>query len=228
MIEIETKEATERLKQLQNDLSEKEVRKAIIRALNYSIGKVNTQAKREVRKYYNLPAYNVDKVTKINRANARTLTAAVAAEKSTLSLSAFNPRSVQTGVGKQLTSLKRQKGKTGGIAGKKISRGKTGVYVQIIKGHTEHMPGAFMGFWNKKSSLGESRVSGGAIFARGEYGSKGFNFAKGKHSISKLKSKSIYWSILNTNVGPNVIDKGTLDYEREFVRQITGAIKHGK
>lgn len=231
MIQIETKEATRRLKKLQNDLSERQVKKAIVRALNYSVRKVNTRTKREIRKYYNIPAYNIDKLTQPRMASARTLTAAIAAEKSTLSMSAFNPTAIQQDTKSGIRyEMKRTGGRKGGVTGKFVTKigARKGIYIKIIKGHTEHMPGAFMGFWNKKTSLGESRISGGAIFARGEYTGSGFSWAKGKHGISKLKSKSIYWSILNKQVGPNLISDGMVDYEREFVRQITGAIQHGR
>jgi hypothetical protein len=222
MIEIETKDATDKLRKLADDLSERQIRKAIVRSLNKGIQMTNTVAKRAVRERYNVKSYNIDKTTKPISASPNTLTAKLAAERGTLSLSAFNPTSIQTGMGGQLTRLKRQGGKAGGVTGKKISRGKTGVYVEIIKGQKEALPGAFMGFWNNKNG-----ASGGAVFARGEYEGSTFQFAKGRAPISKLKTKSVYWSILNDAHSKKIIDNGATIYEAELLRQLEGAINHG-
>jgi hypothetical protein len=224
MIEIEVKDATERLKALSNELSQRQLAKCFVRALNYAAARTNTLAKREVRKRYNIPNYNLDKTTSVKSANTTTLTAGVAADRGTLSLSAFNPTSVQMGKGGIRTELKRVGGRKGGVSTSLISSQvgqATGVNIEIIKGQKETLPGAFMGFWNNKSG-----ASGGAVFARGKYGSSGFEFEKGHGTISKLKTKSVYWAILNENVGKNTIDNGMEVYEKRLLHEINTGFQY--
>lgn len=222
MIEIETKQATERLKNMNEALSQREIAKAITRALNYSVSRVNTQAGREIRKQYNIKTYDLAKQTKTISANTRTLTAAIAGQMQTMSLNAFGAKSIQMSAGGVKTALRRTSGKYGAFYGKKVSRGKMGVYVEILKGQKVTIPSAFMGFWNKKGS-----VSNGAIFARGEYGSGGFEFTKGRGKITKLKTKSVYWMLLNPETAKPLTDKGMDTYEQRLIHELTMGIRYG-
>jgi hypothetical protein len=218
MIEIETKKATEDLRKLGNELSQRQIAKAIVRALNYAVQRVNTQAGREVRKLYNIKASELSKQTKPISANANNLTAALAAQFGTMSLNAFGAKSIQTSSGvKQKISKKKH-----GFASSKIKRGAQGVYVEILKGHEQYIPSAFMGFWNKKGS-----ASGGAIFARGEYGSGGFEFAKGRAPITKLKTKSMYYMILNPDTAKPLTERGIDTYEKRLIHELTKGIQYG-
>lgn len=223
MIEIETKEATERLKATAEDLSQREIAKAITRALNYAVARVNTQAGREIRKLYNIKTYDLAKQTKTISASPRTLTAAIAGQMQTMSLNAFGATSIQMGAGGVKQKIERTSGKYGAFYGKKIKRGNTGVSVEILKGQRVAIPSAFMGFWSKQGS-----VSGGAIFARGKYGDNGFTFQKGRGEITKLKTKSVYWMLLNPNTQKPLADKGMDTYEQRLVHELTKGIRYAK
>jgi hypothetical protein len=224
MIEVDTKQAEEKLKQLASALSPREVRTAFVRSLNRGAQYANTQAKRAVRERYNVKSYNMEKMTKTISANQSTMTAKVAAEKGTLSFSAFNPTAVQTmGASRIRGVFQRKGGKRGGVQGSyatKLGQGQ-GIYIEIIKGQKEYLPGAFMGFWNKQGS-----ASGGAIFARGKYTDGTFKWAKGRAPITKLKTKSVYWSILNDAHNKKIMESASNKYEAELLRQLQVAIEN--
>jgi hypothetical protein len=228
MIEIETKDAQEKLKKVSESLTRSKIQTAYARALNKGAAAANTSAKRQVRAFYNIKSYNMDKVTQVRKASTTTnvgvMKSLVLAQYGTLSLSAFNPTAVQImGASKIRGVFQRQGGKKGGITGSYATKvgQKQGIYIEIIKGQKQFIPSAFMGFWSKQGS-----ASGGAIFARGKYGSGGFEFAKGRAPITKLKSKSPYWAILNNSNQPTIAARAMDVYEAELMRQLQGAVEY--
>jgi hypothetical protein len=226
MIEINTEQATEKLKALQEDLSKRQIAKAIVRALNYAAARVDTKARRSIGDKYNIKSSEIAKTTKVQSANPKTLTANILAQYGTLSLSVFNPKEVSVSGGSKILTTKSNKA----YSSKKIKNTKksTGIYIEIIKGNKQYIPSAFMGFWNKTTSDGTKRASGGAIFARGRYGSSGFEFSKGNDSISKLKSKSVYWAILNKDVGPKTEENGIEVYYTRLNHELTKGLRYAK
>lgn len=216
-IEIRTDLAAKELEKKLQALYPPMAHKAINRAINKALGKANTEVNREIRTVYNIALRDLnDKNNKVLRnSTENSLTGTINASMVPLSLSKFNPSFVSDRVigGKYSSLVKTQKGKS-----TQVKRGKLGVTVEIIKGQKEHLPSAFQLF--------RGGASGAPIMARGTYGSNGFEWAKPRLPISKLNSKSVFYSIFSGDVERNVNNIVAWYYPERLLHEITEGLKY--
>jgi hypothetical protein len=214
MIAVNVKDATLKLRKAMEGLSREETAKAAARAINHSLAKGKTAASKNIRDTYRISAADVSADTQIQRATPQNVTGYIKANKQTLSLSKFNPVYQRGNV-----ITKNVGGKKGGFASNKTRRKGTGVTVEIIKGQKVRLPSAFLMLFKSGK---------GSVFARGEYGSDGFQFGKERLPITKLNTKSVYWAMLNEGVSAKTGAELGPMYQERLHHELTKGLKYSK
>lgn len=217
MIEIVTKDAQAKLADAMKGLSKPEIDKATARAINFTLARVDTASNREIRKVYNLKQADVRDQTQQRKATPQNVTGLLLANKNTLNISKFDPVFRKGSVTTRFMGSR----KNGGFASSKTTRSKgaSGVTVEILKGKKETISSAWLSIFGSGKS---------AVFARGTYGSKGFDFGKERLPIQALKSKSIYWAIQNTKAAPGIVQSAEDVYQDRLIHEITKGLRYAK
>lgn len=220
MINVNTSQARNDLtRQIVSVLSQKEVAQAASRAINHTLSKTRTAVSKEIRSVYRMAASDVRDDTTIKRATLATLTGTVNANSSPMSLSKFNPVSTGFSKGNILTQTRRIGGKKGGFGMSQVTKlgWKTGVTIEVAKGHTENIPSAF---------LLHQQSGNASVMARGNYSGSKFDFAKERLPMSKLSSKSIYWASQNAGVVDRVSATTMVDYSARLLHELTQGLRY--
>lgn len=197
MIKVSVKEATDKLRKNFEQLSEKEVKSAIVSAINRSIMKGRTMARKSVKDQYNIPQKNLDGINKIN-ATRKSLTGYIVASTKPIPMDAFSPQFQVVTAGGIVRGTQQISKK--GIESTKLSnrkKRKLGVSIEVHKGQRETIPFAFM-------------IRGGKprVFARGEYRSGGsFGFVRRNKRENKKGSDTPVKPLLSVTVHAAVINK---------------------
>lgn len=198
MIDINVYADTSGAATLAGVYSPAKIQQAAARAINYALRRTKTQVKREITTAYRLPSSVVgDDALVINHANRITLTGLLKGNAYPESLGHF-PATAYNGLNKTSTNRLRdtKDPNTGQRSSQyktrygklKRSSGRTGIFVEVVKGHAENIPSAFYLFRGNKP----------LIMARGQYnGSTGFSFGKPRLPINALNTKSVYWASLH-------------------------------
>lgn len=215
MLEIVTKDAQAKIADLMQGLSKAEVDKATARAINYTLARVDTATGREIRKIYNVKLSDVKDQTAQRKATPQTVTGMLLANKNTMSLAMFNPVFHKGSVTTRFVGSKKK----GGFASQRTTRGSSGVTVEILKGQKQTIASA----WLRLFGSGKA-----AVFARGTYGTKGFNFGKERLPIQALKTKSIYFAIQNTKASEGIANAAEDVYQDRIIHEITKGLRYAK
>ena len=179
MIEIITKKATDSIKKELNQYTTANVNKALSKAINHTIGVLNTEMNRRIRDQYNIPVQVLNRNKYQIKSSSSNLTAYIYASKSPLPLSLFNPIETSGGV-----QTRRVGGGGGAFASRKVKSKKTGVQVMVIKGKSKTIFDAFISI--------SSRQGTGAVIGQGRYNGKNFQFDSRGIRESRLNSKSVF------------------------------------
>lgn len=201
-------------------LTTQEIKQAINRGINYATARAKTRIKRMVVQEYNLKSNMVgnDALKRVPSTTA-VLSGYVYAASRPESLGHFNPVWYRDVLGNKrgggfIKSSKRGKSYVHKTSQSNTSR--SGVYFQVVKGKTEHLPGAWLYF------SGSTPI----VMAKGQYKksnsgkTKDFNFADRKgprYPIDKLNTKSVYWGVLH----PKTTVKWEPDTERDYLKELT-------
>lgn len=216
-IEIRTDLAAKELESKLQALYPPLAKKAINRAINRSLAKANTEVNREIRSVYNIALRDLnDKDNKVLKNSTEdTLTGVIKANILPLSLSKFNPSFVSDRIigGRYSSLVKTQKGKS-----RTVKRGNLGVTVEIIKGQKQHLASAFQLF--------QGGASGAPIMARGTYGTGGFEWGKPRLPISKINSKSVYYSIFSGDIEQHINNIVAWYYPERLLHELTEVLKY--
>ena len=215
MIYIKTDSALNALRRLGVELNEAQVAKVTSRAINKTLEKGRTQARREVKRVYNITQRYLDGIN-YRRSTPVTVTGMLVATQKPIPLDAFAPR-------EELGSGMRKITRRGELKEKTYKREKKnaelGVTVEIFKGHRQLIPFAFM-------------IPGGAVrvFARGLYKEgRSYGFVKRVHRVnsngndlpvSPLITVSEFGTILNPKVMGIINANMKNDYPVQFERQV--------
>lgn len=154
MFYLQTDDAAKALRRLGQDLSAGQLNTAQSRAINRSLEKGRTIARKEIKKVYNIPQRYLKDVD-YKRASPNNLTGKLFASRKPIPLDAFAPKQ-ETGSG-SISITKKGAHKVRSF--RKLKANPTaGVSIEVKKGDREVLPYAFM-------------IAGGAVrvFARGEY-----------------------------------------------------------
>lgn len=143
-IQINTKEATEKLRREFAKLSPAEFNRAASTALNETITQARTQIKRDITGKYNITsAYLSNKLLVIDRAKSNRLYATLSMSTATIPLIQFKATKVTTSeVARSISYRTLKSGRVKVVKGGKVKAG--GVQVQIVKGRTGFIRGAFI------------------------------------------------------------------------------------
>lgn len=197
MITINVKEALDKLKNAEKQLSGKQLATATSRSINETILKARTDARKEVKALYNIPQKNLAGIN-IHKATVRTLSANLYASASPIPMDAFSPR-FQTPTKSITVSRKgEQKERQFKKPKKNISKG---VSIEVLKGKRESVPYAFM-------------VAGAAprVFARGEYRKGGtYGFIQRFKRVNKEGNDTPIKPLVSVTVHAAVVNDKALD-----------------
>jgi hypothetical protein len=217
-LDINVKLRTEELTRFAEALSPAEIAKATSRAINFALLKTRTQLKKSIANKYKIPSNSLaSKSLVILRAAPIKPFGTINADSRPESLGHFNPSQiVQTSTGH--TSVRKRKGAYGKQEHGRKS-GKSGVYVEVVKGRKENLPSAFILLISGKP----------IVMARGVYkGHDGFQWAQGgRLPLTKLNTKSVYWASQHEKVFTQYAPMTREWYGNELWRQLQGAIKFG-
>ncbi len=219
MIYIHTKDARKILTELGKGLSKKQLAQAQSRAINRSLEKARTEARRDVKKVYNIAQKDL-KAIDIKRSTSLTLTGDLHANRKPIPLDTFSPKQQFSGSTLSITRKGEQRRRI-----LRRSRAATaGVSVEIIKGKREILPFAFL-------------IPGGAprVFARGEYkGGTAHGLIVRKHRVIKtgndtpvkpLISLSVFGGVLNDSVRKELIKTAQAFYPRRLEYELEAIAK---
>jgi hypothetical protein len=212
-IEINTSVAARDLETKLKSLYSGDQNKAINRAINRSLEMANAEANRQIRSVYNIALKDLtDKDNKlIKKSSESTLTGTINASIRPLSLSKFNPEWTRDRVaGNRSFLTKTKKNKT-----IKIKRGDVGLKIEILKGRKESIPSAFLLFKN----------GGTPVMARGVYGNDGFIFGSSRLPISKLNTKSVFYTLMNDDIQKALNQKITDVYPARLLQELEKGLK---
>jgi hypothetical protein len=153
-IYIKTEDAARILRKLEVSLSKEQLAVVTARSINKTLAKARTQARREVKKVYNISQRNLEGIDYIP-ANRVTQTGKLVASRKPIPLDAFAPKQETAGGMRRIT----RKGALKVTSYKRAKNNPTaGVSVEIFKNQSVVIPFAFL-------------IPGGAVrvFARGQY-----------------------------------------------------------
>lgn len=195
MVRVEVKSAMEKLKGNFKQLDNKQIARAASNAINRSLNKGRTMARKAVKDSYNIPQKNLDGVNKIN-SNTTKLTGYIAASATPIPMDAFAPKFENTGSSISISKKGVQKIKD---RKRKKKNAAAGVSIEVKKGERKTVPYAFM---NKNMKP--------RVFARGQYpGGGSYGFIKRNKRIGKggndtpvkpLVSVTVHAAVINEKV----------------------------
>jgi len=194
MIYVDTRPAIRSLRKLGEDLSDKNMTRAISRAMNETVLQARTQARAAVKSIYNIPQKNLKGVDVI-RSKPQTLVAKLFASATPIPMDAFSPifHTATQSISVSRKGVQKLKGN------KKQTVGQ-GVSIEVIKGKRETIPYAFM-------------IAGAKprVFARGQYNSGAkYGFVRRHKRLSAAGNDLPIKPLLSVTVHAAVINKKAL------------------
>ncbi len=215
MFFVQTDNAIETLRRLDVALSKPQIAQVESRAINKTLLKSRTVARREVKNVYNISQKNLGGID-IKRSSPVTVLGMLVASRKPIPLDAFAPKQEMGSGSRRIT----KKGALKVINYKRAKKDHTaGVSIEVFKGKPEVIPFAFM-------------IPGGAIrvFARGAYKTgtqygfvqrfKRENSNGNDTPIKPLITVSQFGFILNDKVLGNIAADAKKQYPVEFERQV--------
>lgn len=200
MIEVNVKAETEKLVANFRQLGDKQIKNAIRNAINRTLMKGRTVARKAVKENYNIPQRYMDRIDKINAKN--NLTGFIVASAIPIPMDAFSPKFETNNSVLSITRRGEQKQS----ARKKLS-GAQGVSIEVHKGSRETIPFAFM-------------IAGAKprVFARGQYrDGGGYGFIQRHTRVKKSGSDTPIKPLLSVTVHAAVIND---DVEQKIASEI--------
>lgn len=218
MVQISVKDATKKLTNNFRELSPSQVKAAVVNAINRTLMKGRTEARKAVKGEYNIPQKNLDGVNKTN-ANKSNLTGYITASAKPIPMDAFSPQFQVVTAGGAIRGTQKISRK--GILSTKLGGKKkqSGVSIEVHKGQRETVSFAFM-------------IRGGKprVFARGKYRSGGsFGFVqrhkrenkKGSDTpVKPLLSVTVHAAVINNTVESNIARIITPYYEKRLQHEL--------
>ncbi|UAY56253.1 phage tail protein [Arachidicoccus terrestris] len=201
MIVVDTKQAIQDYQKLGEALSKKELHKGISSAINKTMAKGRTAARRAVSDEYNIPQRSL-KVVDYLRSNSSTLTAKLGADSRPLPVTTFSPKyemPTQT-----ISVTRRGQVKTKDRRRRNSNAG-NGVSLEVHKGVRKMIPYAFM----TRSIVG--------VFGRGNYVDRGFQ--RRHQRVANTGNDLPIRDMVSVSVHTAVINKDSLQKIRDIVKE---------
>ena len=213
MIEVSVKAETEKIISNFSQLSASQIANAITGAINRTLMKGRTVARKAVKDEYNIPQRYMDRIDKINAKKAN-LTGYIVANATPIPMDAFDPKFENQKSVLSITRRGEQK-----VKAKKKGDVAKGVSIEVHKGSRETIPFAFM-------------ISGAKprVFARGQYRSGGgFGFIQ-RHTrekksgsdtpIKPLLSVTVHAAVINDDVEKKIADEIIVYYPQRLQHEL--------
>lgn len=196
MITVRVDKATEQIASSFKELDQKNIAKATARAINRSLSKGRTVARKAVKEEYNIPQKNLSGINKVN-AYPSNLTGYIVASSKPIPADAFAPKFETAGGSISISKKGVQKTKD---YKRKKSNPTKGVSIEVHKGDRQTIPFAFM-----------IRGAKPRVFGRGKYrnGGTSFGFVIRNKRINKrgtdipikpLVSVTVHGAVINEKV----------------------------
>lgn len=172
IVTVNVKDAIAKMRKEFSKLTPAEFDKATSTALNESITQARTQIKRDITGRYNITgAYLTNKLLVIDRAKAGRLYSTLSMSTATIPLIQFRATKVATAdVARGVSFRTLKSGKVKTVKGGKVKAG--GVQVQIVKGRTSFIRGAFI----IDAKFGRNVANRAYLNGGSAYNSSGFQF----------------------------------------------------
>lgn len=224
---ISTKEANEGFKDLQNQLSGRQLDLAISGAINHTLLKGRTEARKAVKAEYNIPQKNLSGIN-YNKSTPITLTGSIYASARPLPMNVFSPKFQSAQRSIRVTKRGQQKVKE---YKRKVSNPSLGVSIEVHKGSRVTVPYAFM-------------IPGAQphVFARGDYKGGGSYGLVLRHKrtessgsdtpIAPLLSVTVHAAVINpvtiAKIKAILIREYPIEFEHELTVRVQGLINRSK
>ncbi|MCO5285199.1 MAG: phage tail protein [Chitinophagaceae bacterium] len=216
-IQIQIEDKTKSLERLANQLSDKNLNKANVRAINKAIQKANTNYRRELVKNYNLKYAETKDMISPKRATYGQPEGIISGRTQPIGLSHFTPSFIKEGSVFSIKSVKDKETKKRSLSqrAKKASKKDTytGVSFEIRKGQRKTLPFAFMIQSDKPGIMQQ-------IWARGAYSGNTFTILKSRKPITALKTLSPFGGITTEDTQKTIEESAGADMQKEFERQV--------
>lgn len=215
MVQVHVNEAIAKLKSAASNLDKDKIVRASVNAINRTLVKGRTLARKEVKGQYNIPQKNLDGINKKN-ASSRLMIGYIIASAKPIPMDAFAPK-FETPKSKISISRKgvmRERD----FARKRKSSAK-GVSIEVVKGQRKTVDYAFM-------------IKGAKprVFARGQYkGGTSYGFtkrnkrvnAKGSDTpIKPLISVTVHGAVINEKVEKNIGNEMSSFFSKRLEHEI--------
>lgn len=221
-IQIQIEDKTKSLQRLADQLSDKNITVANVRAINVAIRKANTDYRRNIVKAYKLKYSDTKKMAVAGRATYTNPEGNISGSKTPISLSRFNPTFINAGQSFTISSIKNKETGKRGLQQKAKKAGKNarsgGVTFEIQKGTKKIIPFAFL---VNSSKPGMSMQ----VWARGQYSGNKFITGKGRKPLTALKTVSPYGMMTTEESQKEIEQSASESMRKEFERQVDLLIK---
>ena len=184
-------------------LSRSQVAKASSQAINQTLLLGRTEARRAVKKVYNIPQRYMSGIN-LKKATANTLTGNVYATSKPIPMDAFSPKFDFRGSSGNASILSVTRRGILKVQAVKRTKNRAGVSIEVVKGERKAVPYAFL-------------IPGAKprVFARGEYkgGNGRYGFIQrhtrqdndqGNDSVKPLISITVFGAVINPSVKNNI------------------------
>lgn len=222
IVRIDVRKATKEITSAFKDVNEANTRKAVGRAINHTLEKVKTQANKNIRQIYKMPADEVRNRIFVMKSSNSNMTGKVLASVVPLPLSVFNPIQVTGSVAtKKAGSYRNASGRKVATYASSKSKSKViGVWVQVLIGQKKIINSAFIGL----SSKGNGQVK-----AFGKYGPTGFDFKDpGESKQQTLNSKSVFWAFKSSAVSTPLENFMRDEYRSRLNHELMKGLKYAR
>jgi hypothetical protein len=193
MVTVNVDQAISSLTRNFSQLAEPKVKRAIVSAINRTLIKGRTTARKEVKNIYNIPQKNLGGIAKIN-ATTGLMIGYITASTTPIPMDAFAPKFSNSGTTISISRKGVQKVK----ANKRPSaNANKGVSIEVLRGQRTLVPHAFM-------------IAGAKprVFARGEYKPGGsWGFIKRNQRINKTGNDTPIKPLISVTVHAAVINE---------------------
>lgn len=191
MVTVRVDEATKKIKANFSQLNDVQIAKATANAINRTLSKGRTEARKEVKRRYNIPQKNLEGINQKN-ASKNFLQGYIYASSKPIPADAFSPKFETAGS----TISISKKGAQKITANKKKESPNGGVSLEIVRGQRQIIPFAFL-IPNAKPR----------VFARGQYRTGGtFGFVQRHNRINSSGSDTPLASLLSVTVFAAIIN----------------------
>jgi len=235
-IQIQIEDKTKDLQRLVDQLSDKNLTKANVRAINVAIKKAEASYKRKVLAIYNLKKSDISQFIFSNNATYADPQGTISAVKRPIGLSHFNPIHIVAGRSYKIESFgnTRTNTKTGRkekyrdlrMKSKKAGKNSTpqGVIFSLYKGEEIRYPSAFF-LPSARQNGSDKQFFGRGKYIAGKFHWRGRGTPRDPYPVGALKTLSLSAMMNRDDVQKEIKEEASTNARKEFERQVDLLLK---